>query len=143
MMASGAVGFAHYLHYLCRRSGRGRWKARGRAVCLLSAALVYRRIDRVAAWGTVFRRARARSPSLGASSRAAAGRARRCGAARAVADCPVVLGGAREARRSTRSTTTRLQQHLQLRGRSAAPAVTHSRARSSVSVLSSPALYLR
>jgi amino acid transporter len=54
MMASGAVGFAHYLQYLVPSLGRWQMKGVAALVCLLSAALVYRRIDRVGRWGTVF-----------------------------------------------------------------------------------------
>jgi len=54
MMASGAVGFAHYLQYLVPSLGPWQMKAVAALVCLLSAALVYRRIDRVGRWGTFF-----------------------------------------------------------------------------------------
>ena len=54
MMASGAVGFAHYLQYLVPSLGPWQLKALAAGVCLLSAALVYRRIDRVGRWGTFF-----------------------------------------------------------------------------------------
>lgn len=54
MMASGAVGFAHYLRYLVPSLGPWQMKATAALVCLLSAALVYRRIDRVGRWGTFF-----------------------------------------------------------------------------------------
>jgi amino acid transporter len=54
MMASGAVGFAHYLQYLVPSLGPWQMKALAAFVCLLSAALVYRRIDHVGRWGTVF-----------------------------------------------------------------------------------------
>jgi amino acid transporter len=54
MMASGAVGFAHYLRYLVPSLGPWQMKATAALVCLLSAALVYRRIDRVGRWGTLF-----------------------------------------------------------------------------------------
>ena len=52
-MASGAVGFAYYASYLV---SLGPWerKALAALVCLLSAALVYRRIDHVGRWGTAF-----------------------------------------------------------------------------------------
>ena len=53
-MASGAVGFAHYLQYLVPSLGPWQMKGLAAFVCLLSAALVYRRIDRVGRWGTVF-----------------------------------------------------------------------------------------
>jgi amino acid transporter len=54
MMASGAVGFANYLQYLV--PSLGYWQLKGVAVliCLLAAVLVYRRIDRVGRWGTLF-----------------------------------------------------------------------------------------
>ena len=54
MMASGAVGFAHYLQYLVPSLGPWQMKGVAALVCLLSAALVYRRIDRVGRWGTFF-----------------------------------------------------------------------------------------
>jgi amino acid transporter len=54
MMASGAVGFAHYLQYLVPSLGPWQMKGLAALVCLLAAALVYRRIDRVGRWGTVF-----------------------------------------------------------------------------------------
>ena len=54
MMASGAVGFAHYLRYLVPGLGAWRMKAIAALVCLLAASLVYRRIDRVGRWGTLF-----------------------------------------------------------------------------------------
>jgi len=54
MMASGAVGFAHYLRYLVPALGPWQMKAMAALVCLLSAALVYRRIDHVGRWGTFF-----------------------------------------------------------------------------------------
>jgi amino acid transporter len=54
MMASGAVGFAHYLQYLVPSLGPWQMKALAAFVCLLSAALVYRRIDHVGRWGTLF-----------------------------------------------------------------------------------------
>jgi amino acid transporter len=54
MMASGAVGFAHYLRYLVPVLGPWQMKAIAGFVCLLAAALVYRRIDRVGRWGTFF-----------------------------------------------------------------------------------------
>jgi len=53
-MASGAVGFAHYLQYLVPSLGPWQMKGLAAFVCLLSAALVYRRIDRVGRWGTAF-----------------------------------------------------------------------------------------
>ena len=53
-MASGAVGFAFYASYLVPSLGPWQRKLLAAAVCLLSAALVYRRIDRVGRWGTVF-----------------------------------------------------------------------------------------
>jgi amino acid transporter len=54
MMASGAVGFANYLQYLV--PSLDYWQRKGVAalVCLLAASLVYRRIDRVGRWGTLF-----------------------------------------------------------------------------------------
>jgi amino acid transporter len=54
MMASGAVGFAHYLRYLVPGLGTWQVKAIAALVCVLAASLVYRRIDRVGRWGTVF-----------------------------------------------------------------------------------------
>jgi amino acid transporter len=54
MMASGAVGFAHYLRYLVPALGPWPMKSIAALVCLLAAALVYRRIDRVGRWGTLF-----------------------------------------------------------------------------------------
>jgi len=54
MMASGAVGFAHYLQYLVPSLGPWQMKAVAALACLISAALVYRRIDRVGRWGTFF-----------------------------------------------------------------------------------------
>ena len=54
MMASGAVGFAHYLRYLLPALGPWQMKSVAALVCLLAAALVYRRIDRVGRWGTLF-----------------------------------------------------------------------------------------
>jgi amino acid transporter len=54
MMASGAVGFAHYLQCLVPSLGPWQMKALAAFVCLLSAALVYRRIDHVGRWGTAF-----------------------------------------------------------------------------------------
>jgi amino acid transporter len=54
MMASGAVGFAHYLRYLVPSLGPWQMKAIAALVSLLAAALVYRRIDRVGRWGTGF-----------------------------------------------------------------------------------------
>jgi len=53
-MASGAVGFAFYASYLVPSLGPWQRKALAAFVCLLSAALVYRRIDRVGRWGTAF-----------------------------------------------------------------------------------------
>jgi len=53
-MASGAVGFAFYASYLVPSLGPWERKALAALVCLLAAALVYRRIDRVGRWGTVF-----------------------------------------------------------------------------------------
>ena len=53
-MASGAVGFAHYALYLVPSLTAWQTKAMAAAVCLLSAALVYRRIDRVGHWATLF-----------------------------------------------------------------------------------------
>jgi amino acid transporter len=53
-MASGAVGFAFYTSYLVPSLGPWHMKAIAALVCLLAAALVYRRIDRVGRWGTVF-----------------------------------------------------------------------------------------
>ena len=54
MMASGAVGFAHYLQYLVPSLGPWQMKGLAALICLISAALVYRRIDRVGRWGTAF-----------------------------------------------------------------------------------------
>ena len=54
MMASGAVGFANYLKYLLPSIGYWQMKGVAALVCLLAAALVYRRIDRVGRWGTLF-----------------------------------------------------------------------------------------
>ena len=54
MMASGAVGFAHYLQYLVPSLGPWQMKGIAALACLLSAALVYRRIDHVGRWGTAF-----------------------------------------------------------------------------------------
>jgi amino acid transporter len=54
MMASGAVGFAHYLQYLVPSLGPWQMKGLAALVCVVAAALVYRRIDRVGRWGTVF-----------------------------------------------------------------------------------------
>ena len=54
MMASGAVGFARYLRYLVPALGPWQMKTLAALVCLLAAALVYRRIDRVGRWGTFF-----------------------------------------------------------------------------------------
>jgi amino acid transporter len=54
MMASGAVGFANYLKYLVPSIGYWQMKGVAALVCLLAAALVYRRIDRVGRWGTLF-----------------------------------------------------------------------------------------
>jgi amino acid transporter len=54
MMASGAVGFANYLKYLVPSLGYWEMKGVAALVALLAAALVYRRIDRVGRWGTVF-----------------------------------------------------------------------------------------
>jgi amino acid transporter len=54
MMASGAVGFANYLKYLVPSLGYWQMKGVAAFVCLLAAALVYRRIDRVGRWGTLF-----------------------------------------------------------------------------------------
>jgi amino acid transporter len=54
MMASGAVGFAHYLQYLVPSLGPWQMKGVAALACLISAALVYRRIDRVGRWGTFF-----------------------------------------------------------------------------------------
>jgi amino acid transporter len=53
-MASGAVGFAFYLSYLVPSLAPWHMKAIAALVCLLAAALVYRRIDHVGRWGTVF-----------------------------------------------------------------------------------------
>jgi amino acid transporter len=53
-MASGAVGFAFYTSYLVPSLGPWHLKAIAALVCLLAAALVYRRIDRVGRWGTLF-----------------------------------------------------------------------------------------
>ena len=53
-MASGAVGFAFYASYLVPALGPWQRKALAALVCLLAAALVYRRIDRIGRWGTVF-----------------------------------------------------------------------------------------
>ena len=53
-MASGAVGFSQYLLYAVPTLGPWQLKLVAALVCLLAAALVYRRIDRVGHWGTVF-----------------------------------------------------------------------------------------
>jgi amino acid transporter len=53
-MASGAVGFAHYLQYLVPTLGPWQMKGLAALVCLLAASLVYRRIDRVGRWATLF-----------------------------------------------------------------------------------------
>lgn len=54
LMASGAIGFAQYATYLAPTLGGLGAELLAAAVCLTSAALVYRRIDRVGRWANGF-----------------------------------------------------------------------------------------
>ena len=54
LMASGAIGFAQYASYLMPAMSPLAAKFLACGACLVSAALVYRRIDRVGRWASVF-----------------------------------------------------------------------------------------
>jgi phosphinothricin acetyltransferase len=116
----GRVGFAHYLQYLVPSLGPWQMKAVAAFVCLLSAALVYRRIDRVGRWGTVFGALVFAAIGWVILEGVLHGRAAALRCRRALAAVSARSGRARQRDALLGLRLSRLQQHLQLRGRGAA-----------------------